>query len=111
MRAGRKDHTLLRDDQLQESLLDNVAGQDDVKKERATVFRLLALAKKEVWVCLNFFQAPLQQAIRPNLRKGRFRFMGRQYNLQCAAFTAGHCCAAGVLPGDNSCSQFCWAAY
>lgn len=50
MRAGRKDHTLLRDPQLHEGLLQNEEDLEEVRKERATVLRLLGLAKKEVWV-------------------------------------------------------------
>ena len=49
-RPGRKDHTLLRDEQLQESLLQSEEDQQAPKKSRATVLRLLGLAKKEAWV-------------------------------------------------------------
>ena len=49
-RPGRQDHTLLRDEQLQDSLLPNEVDQEVRKKDRATVFRLLGLAKKEAWV-------------------------------------------------------------
>ncbi len=49
-RPGRKDHTLLRDEQLQESLLHDETEESAERKDRATVFRLLGLAKKEAWV-------------------------------------------------------------
>lgn len=48
--AGRKDHSLLRDDTLQESLIDHEDDGTERKKERATMLRLLGLARKEVWV-------------------------------------------------------------
>ena len=51
--AGRKDHTLLRDEQLNESLLgNNETGEKP--KESASILRLLALAKHEVLVRLTF---------------------------------------------------------
>ena len=50
MPAGRKDHTLLRDEQLHEGLLQGEGEQPEEKKDRATVFRLLGLARKELWV-------------------------------------------------------------
>lgn len=53
MRGMRKDHTLLRDDQLQDALLDNEEEREP-KEERATIFRLLGLARKEVWVSQNW---------------------------------------------------------
>lgn len=55
-RPGRKDHTLLRDEQLQESLLESEGNEDAPKKSRATVLRLLGLAKKEAWVRVPFTQ-------------------------------------------------------
>lgn len=55
--AGRKDHTLLRDEQLSESLLGNTETGEQ-PKESASILRLLALAKHEVLVRLSHFPSP-----------------------------------------------------
>jgi hypothetical protein len=57
-RPGRKEHTLLRDDQLNESLL---GGRETAEKlkESASVLRLLALAKNEAWVRPNLLNIHL----------------------------------------------------
>ena len=49
---GRKDYTLLREGQLDESLLGGTPEEAEPQKERASVLRLLALAKEEACVRL-----------------------------------------------------------
>ena len=55
--AGRKDHTLLRDEQLNESLLGNTETGEQ-PEESASILRLLALAKHEVLVRLSHPPSP-----------------------------------------------------
>lgn len=47
-RGGRQDYTLLRDDANAQDMFDVEEGQP--KRRGATVWRLMALAKDEVWV-------------------------------------------------------------
>ena len=55
-RAGRKDYALARDEQLTESLRGNV-DENGRRKESASVFRLLGLAKEEACVRFPLFLA------------------------------------------------------
>lgn len=47
-RGGRQDYTLLRDDANAQDMFDVEEGQP--KRSGATVWKLMALAKDEVWV-------------------------------------------------------------
>ena len=48
-KAGRKDYTLTRDGQMDQALLED-RQTDDSKKQSASIFRLLTLAKEEFCV-------------------------------------------------------------
>ena len=57
-KAGRKDYTLTRDGQMDQALLED-QQTDDAKKQSASIFRLLTLAKEEFCVSHAAYQEVL----------------------------------------------------
>ena len=103
---GRKDYTLLREGQLDEFLLGGTPEDGEHQKERASVLRLLALAKEEA--CVRFpLYLPACRFEVPELQlSGSFGYgMTALYDLRLADPVAGNCCTAHIIAGNCGCAE------